>query len=519
MTDEGLAMQQDEVLDDDATSTDSEGGESSAAVHEEAELSKEEKTKAKLKEAVITRKEDLGSLRMKLTITVPPETIHEIMSDEFAELKRDALIPGFRKGHAPMRLVEKRFATDVGEQLKSQLVANGYFAAVDKENLKPLGDPLFRVTVPQEAKEGQPSAPGTVEKLLPITEALEHVTLPKSGPLTFACEVELRPELELPELKGIPVRKPTIQVTDADVDAEMRRLRMHRATFQPVEEGGVELDDMLYSDMTICVEGREIVKETDFEIRAGNGYVRGLYLEGLGAALRGRRLGDVVTVQAKGPDDHENLELRGKAAEVAFTIREIKRLVVPPWDDEQLERFGCTTEAELRELVRGAQERGLESRAREAAHEQIAQYLLEHTQFEIPGGLSQRQAEQTISRRKMQMYRQGYPEAEIEKWADESRGRALEQAVRDLKVFFILEKIAEDRKIRVSEEVINSAIASMAKRAGKRFDRMRDELMSDNRLSALYLEVRDEAVFDALLAEAAVEAAEPGAANSVVEST
>ena len=123
--------------------------------NEQEELSKEEEIKAKLKEAITVECEEIGSLRQKLTITVPRETLDERMTDQFAELKRDALVPGFRKGHAPLRLVEKRFASDVGEQLTSEIISGAYMAAVEKEDLKPLGDPLFWIKVKdKDADEG-----------------------------------------------------------------------------------------------------------------------------------------------------------------------------------------------------------------------------------------------------------------------------------------------------------------------------------------------------------------------------
>ena len=121
MTDEELAVEQ----------------EADAEVEQE-ELSEDQKLMAELKEAVSVKKEDLGGLRLKLTVTVPRDMIEGRMSKEFAELKREAAIPGFRKGHAPLKLVEKRFATDVGQQLKSQLLGSGYLAAVEKEEIKPL---------------------------------------------------------------------------------------------------------------------------------------------------------------------------------------------------------------------------------------------------------------------------------------------------------------------------------------------------------------------------------------------
>ena len=83
------------------------------------ELSDEEQAMAKLKEAITVNSEEIGPLRLKLTVSVPEPTLNERRGEQFAELKRDASVPGFRKGHAPLTLIEKRFAGDVGDQLKS----------------------------------------------------------------------------------------------------------------------------------------------------------------------------------------------------------------------------------------------------------------------------------------------------------------------------------------------------------------------------------------------------------------
>src|SRR3990172_6536367 len=122
----------------------------------------------------------IGSLRMKLTVSVPREMVDRRMGKQFAELKRESQVPGFRKWHAPIRLVEKRFGADVGEQLKSQLIGSGYLAAVQKEDIKPLGDPLFWVRAKEE-RLGEDQKPRTVEveKLVPFDKALDLLAMPK----------------------------------------------------------------------------------------------------------------------------------------------------------------------------------------------------------------------------------------------------------------------------------------------------------------------------------------------------
>jgi len=492
MTDEELAVEQDEQAEEQHP-------------EEQAELSEDEKLMAELKEAVSVQKEDLGGLRMKLTVTVPRETIEGRMSKEFSELKREAAIPGFRKGHAPIKLVEKRFATDVGQQLKSQMLGSGYLAAVEKEEIKPLGDPLVWCKIKEE-RVGEDGKPRSVEvdKLLSLDKALEHVTLPKEGPLTFSCELEVKPAFELPELDKIPVKRPKIVIRETDVDEAIVHMRYRDATFQPVEKGGVELNDMLYVDLKMSIDGEQIMSEENTDIAARPMRIRGIPLPELGEALQGKKMGDSISLEAAVPDDHENAEFHGKKALFEFDIHEIKRLAVPPVDAEFLKDAGFESEAELRKTVRAELDTRLERTIRERMCEQISEYLVEQTKLEIPAGLSQRQTDRSVARRMIELHQRGVPQAEIDRATDEMHAKARDQVGRDLKLYFVIEKIAEARTVNVSEEEMNAAIADIARRSGKRFDRVRDELSKGDGLTTLYLRIRDNKVLEQLLADADV---------------
>lgn len=478
-------------------------GTEDAVAEAEEELTEEEQEMAKLKEAITVEQTEIGPLRVKLTVTVPQDTVNERRSDEYAELKRDATIPGFRKGHAPLALVEKRFAGDVGEQIKSQLLSRGYLAAVEKEDLKPLGDPLFWVTVKEErpGDDGKPHSVET-EKLLSIEQAIENIKMPREGALTFACEIELTPEFELPKLDKITVQRPKVEIDDGDVDSEVDRLRMMRGTFQPIAKGAVKQDDLLYADMKLSVEGATIVEEENFELAARDLRVKGIPLVGFGDAVTGKKIEDRVTLEATIPEDHESIDLRGKKADFEFVLREIKRLNLPDMNEEFLSAMGFDSKDDLRSTVRSSLESRLDATIKEAMRDQIGQHLIENTKLEIPEGLSQRQTDRSVTRRMIDMYQAGVPQAEIEKRLDELKAKAHDQAVRDLKLFFILEKIAEDRDINIGEEAINSAIAQIAQRTNKRFDRVRDELSKGEGLSVLYHKLRDQQVLDSLLDDA-----------------
>ena len=517
MSDEDMALEHDPAAQSEGDAPgaeDQEAAPEQAQAEEQEELSEEQKLMAELKEAITVERQDLGGLRTKMTVTVPRDMLDARFGKEFAELKREAIVPGFRKGHAPLKLVEKRFASDVGEQLKSQLLSSGYLAAVEKEDIKPLGDPLIWVMVKEE-RTGEDGKPRNVEaqKLLSIDQALEHLSLPKEGALTFSCEVEVKPEFELPTLEKIPVTRPVLTIGDHEVDEAVKRMRWREARFEAVEEGAVDRNDLMYTTMKMTVGDEVVATEDNFDVAARDMRIKGVPLTGLGDAFVGRGLGDTVTVDGTVPDDHERIDLRSKTARFEFTIREIKRLAVPPIDAEFLATGGYESEAELRKTVRSELESRTQRMVRERMLEQIGQYLVDSTTLEIPAGLSQRQADRSTARRMIDMLQRGVPQAEIEQALDEMRMKARDQTQRDLKLFFILEKIAEDREVEVSESELNGAIADIARQSNKRFDRVRDELAKGDGLTSLWLRLREAKVLDALLETAEVTDAE-GPRNS-----
>ena len=174
-------MTDEEVLDQQAE-------EESDAVAEASE--EPESLTDELKKSVEVQVEEIGTLRKKLTIGIPADTLSHRLDEQYDELRRDAMVPGFRKGRAPRRLLEKRFGAEVGGTLVQQLISGGYMAAIEKVDLKVIGDPLIW------AKE----AGAETETLVDVQTAIDLIELPEDGQLEFACEVEVRPDFELPEL-------------------------------------------------------------------------------------------------------------------------------------------------------------------------------------------------------------------------------------------------------------------------------------------------------------------------------
>lgn len=487
---------QDEQLAGTAPQGDFEPGEPADADQDESPEAGQEEAKPSLAEKLKTRVEvtveEAGMLRKKLTVTVPRDLLDEQKDEQYGELRRDAVVPGFRRGRAPRRLLEKRFGNDVAETLVQQLVTNGYMAAVDKLELKTIGDPLIWAR-----EKGAES-----DTLVDVQKAIDLLDLPADGPLTFTCEVEVRPEFELPEIEGVPLTKPVVQVTDADVDKQMDRLRMMRGHYEPVPDDAIQADDMIYADIKITSGGETLQELANAQLAARPQVVHGITLAGLGEVLVGAKAGETRTATGTLPDDYEKVELRGKEATVELKIREIHRLRMPELSDDLAKSIGFDSVEELRKFMRSEMESRLGFEVQRGLREQVRTYLLEKIAFDLPERLSNRQISQVVVRRMMDLYNQGIPPAEVAKHMDELKTTAREDAVRDLKLSFIMEKLAEKIEVEVTEGEMNAHIAEIARRQNRRFDRVRDDLIREGGATSLYLGIRDEKVLDQVVAKA-----------------
>lgn len=462
-----------------------------------------ENIQEELKKVIEVSVEDAGVLRKKMTVSVPRESIDAEQDSQYKELISDAVIPGFRRGRAPKRLVEKRFGREVGEQVTTKIVSNAYMAAIDKEEIKVLGDPLMWVKITDKKSAGDDK-----ERLVDLATALRHMRLPDDGPFEFRCEVEVKPEFELPSLEGIAVEKPILQVTDDDVSIEVDRIRARRGNYVPVVDGVVEDDDLLICDLKVTSGGEQVKTAENIQVAARPQCVEGVTFEDFGKKIKGCKTGDKKVFTGEIPSDYERADLRGKKAEFEFTVNDIKRMQLPELDQAHIEAMGFGSEKEYRAWVKESMEGRLQQELKTGMRRQIAEHLLKSVKLELPERLSTRQTERTVMRRMVELRQKGVPQSEIDKHADELRTGAREHAVNELKLHFIMEQIAEKLEIEVAEEEINGQIAAIAQAYGRRFDRMRDELARDNGLESLYLQLRDDKCLDSILEKAKITEAE-----------
>lgn len=471
-----------------------------AKAEEESERLLEE-----LKKSISVDVSDAGVLRKALRIRVPGKVISDFLSHNIDELRADAIVPGFRKGRAPRQLVVKRFGPEVRDSLKTLVIGQSYAAALENQKLETLGDPLIEIA----GKDGS-------RKLMQPDEAIPEMKLPESGDFEYVCEVEIRPTFELPPLKGIEVKRPAVKITDADVDTHILNQRRIRGRYELLtDEGASESDDQVIADVTLKCDGQTVKHEDNVQLGVRPTRLDGIPLENLGEVLKGVKSGESRTVACTISDDYERADLRGKAGEFLIAVHEVKRLVPLPIDTF-VQQGGHESEQELRTLVRDDLEAELDRVLDRAMRDQVLRYLLDRTPLELPEKLSARQTDRAIMRRVIELQQQGVPMADIEARIDQLRTIARNEATTELKLQFVLDKIAEEFKVEVTDEEVNDAIARIARRYGRRFDRVRDQLQQQGTLSMLSEQIRHEKVIDVLLRDAnVVEAAGPESAQDV----
>lgn len=442
----------------------------------------DQETAEEIKNIVTT--EDIGPCKKKITVEVPEEKIKSILDDKYEELRKDAILPGFRKGRAPIRLLEKRFGTDVRNQVKLQLLAESAESAIKDKEIDSLGDPDIKH---------------------------EDVKLPDSGPMIYSFDVEVRPEFELPQLEGIEIRKPKTEITDQRVEEEIETIRKRSGLWVPKEDQGVADGDQIVADVVLKVEGSEDLDKhdnTEVFVRE-TGFVAGVPVEGLAKLLKGAKHGDEKSTTVDVPATYFNEQLRGRKVDLKITVKEVKQLEPAELNEEFFSRFGAENSEELAERIREQLASTADREARAAMSDQVYEYLQKNTAFDLPADVVADQSLRILQRQYVNMLMRGIPKEQVEEQMDQLRASSAQQAEEQLKLFFIMSKIADQFEVEVTEEEINGHIAMVAAQRGRRPEKMREELARDGSLAQFAMQVREHKCIEKILENAKIVEVEP----------
>jgi trigger factor len=431
--------------------------------------------------------EDAGPATKKVHVEIPRQRIDEKLGEQFKDLRRHAAVPGFRSGHAPQKLVEKRFASDVREQVRRDLIGESYRQALEKHSLTVVGEPEF--------------------------DEAEKIELPEQGDLKYSFSVEVQPEFTLPALEGLKIRKPKVEVTQEHIDQAMTNLRhQNGGALVPVEDRGIEAGDYIVADVHLNHEGKQIAHQHDAQFVVRKGHLMGVFIEDLEEKLAGAKPGEKREITVHVPADHRAEVVRDKDAQVEIAVKDIKRLDLPEVNKEFLDSLGFNDVAELQEALKERLAERIAYDVQQAMRDQVSEHLLQNVQIELPVKLSERQTTRLAGRRAIELQMRGVAREQVMANIQALKSSVQAEANRELKLFFILQKLGADQKVEVNEAELNNQVAVLAARQGNRPEKVKHAMAQDGTLTHLYVRLREEKALDKVLETAQIEEVEPAAA-------
>jgi trigger factor len=372
-------------------------------------------------------------------------------------------MPGFRKGRAPRKILEKRFAETLGREVKEKIVESAMKQLVEDKLVEPLRPPQIDL------------------------EALE---LAPETALEFEFDLVTKPEFETPTYEGLEITVPVVEVTDEILDGAIDRLRQSEATLQTAEDASVQDEDVLVVDWkALDGDSVEAHDENGYYLY-GRGVLAGFVAEGLDEQLAGKKVGTTASVKVRvGPDDPRE-ELRDKELDLEVELKEVKRYVLPEIDEEFLQRHDFDDLEEMREDVRKQIERAQSRERDREIEERLISQLVEGVEMSLPEEFVETELEAWAARKRMTLQMEDVEAEEIAKRIEAERADAKTSVENDMRRFFLLERIADEEDVKVAEAEMLQAIQAIARATGRPEEDVLAQFRDGNRLSELVTQVR-----------------------------
>ena len=406
-----------------------------------------------------------ATCRRELELEIPAETVQKAMERVAREFARVARVPGFRPGKAPVTLIRRRFADDIKSEVLQSLVPEQIERAV------------------------------TENKMVPITQPqVDKVDFAEAGAVKFRASFEVLPEFELGQYKDLEVEIDDVKIEDADVDKALEELRDRAANFVPVEGRAIADGDYAQLKLNgIPAGGGEPLAADSVLCHVGGEET----MDAFNTNLRGAAIGDHKNFDVTYPADYPDPKLQGKTYSYAVEVIGIKEKKRPELNDEFAKDLG---EGQTLEELRGKIRENLEATRAHKIKEQTSQKLLskivEGHDFPVPQALVEHQMDSLLERTVRSLAQQGVdPRAVNVDWVA-LRNRQKDRSIVDVKAELLLDRIATQENIDISDEEMEKEIATLAERSGESATAMRANLTRQGALDRMKSKLRSEKTLD-----------------------
>ncbi len=441
------------------------------------ELVEDETAEAEVEKLELSIKVDKPSACQRhVTVTIPREEIDRYFDKAFTDQMGTAIVPGFRKGRAPRKLIEARFRKDLADQVKSSLLMDSMTQITEDQDFSAISEPDF-----------DPLA----------------IELPDDGPMTFEFDIEVRPEFDLPQWKGLSVEKPVKEFGKADVDKRLERILSEYGKLVPFD-GPASSGDYITTNLKFMNGAVELSsgQEEVIRLRPVLSFRDGS-ISDFDKTMKGVKAGETRETAIKLSDDAPNESLRGQEVTAVFEVLEVKKLELPKLTHELLKEMGdFENEGELRDAIQEDLKRQLDYFQQQQARRQITAALTAAADWQLPPELLRRQSRRELERAVLELRRAGFSDQEIQAYENELRQNSAASTTRALKEHFILERIAEEEKIEASPEDYQSEVALIAAQSGESARRVRARLEKGGMMDSLRNQIIERKVIELVLSHA-----------------
>lgn len=430
--------------------------------------------------------ENLAPCKKLMRVEVEAQKVDEAFDAVTKDFQRQASLPGFRPGKAPREMVARKYSKDIEDEVKSKLVNDSYKKAVEEQKLDVLGHP-----------------------------DIEEIQFTRGQPFQFAATIETAPEFELPEYKGIPVKREARTVTDEDLERALEALRQPQVSFKTVERPA-QTGDIVVVNYTGTCEGKPLTElaptamgltqQKNFWVEIG----AKAFIPGFDDQLAGAKAGDKRTIKVDFPADFVTPQLAGKTGLYETEIVEVKEKTLPAIDEAFAKSYGAENLEKLRVGVRKDLENELNHKQQRTVRNQLLGSLLNRVNFELPETAVSRETRNVVYDLVQENAKRGVPREILEKEKEQIYSAASQSAKDRVKVAFLLQKIAEKEDIKVSQEEIAVRVQHLASMYQIPAEKFVKDLQKRNGFIEIFDQLMNEKVIDLLEKNAKIEDVPPG---------
>ncbi len=412
--------------------------------------------------------EAVSGIEKKITVEVPAEEVEKRIEEGFAEVRKMVPVKGFRPGKAPMSMVKRLYKEAVRGDVAEKLVRETLSEAVKQNDLRVLS--------------------------LPRVDGAEILD---GADFVYTAVVEVAPDVEPIDYKGLPVTKETVSVSDADVEESVNRIREAYAHYEPVESRGAATGDLVEIGYVAAADGETIESKDALGVMLAEGVPFGKEFE---SKLAGVKTGDAPSFEIAFPADSKNEKFAGKNVGFAITVKAVKEKKLPELDDDLAKNFPeFKTLEELRAKLRERLILEAEEGARQHAEDDVRKGLLEKNAFEVPKTLVDRQVRTMIEDTARRLSSQGIDLRHLNMDFNMMKERFEPGAVDSVRVSLLLEAIGKKENIDVSYPEMEAEMKEMAVATGMEFEKVRDLYGDEDRLDHLRTGLIDRKVMKFLI--------------------